>query len=186
MAYTAGNLHLRAGGVGKLEYIFDALTDTMATVIAAGYFNNSDDDLNLQAGDMIFCQCADGNMMLKVSAVSAAGVVTTQFAGGDMPINSAQGTASGALSVGFTEVNSGTGSAYVLPTPYAGAHLAVQKTGTATAGKSFITDDAGVTLNEQGDRTIVIENEGEGFHLVGASATRWHIRQVTMASNGLS
>ena len=71
MAYTAGNLHLRAGAPGDLTYTYDAASDTMATVITSGYFNNTDDDLNLVADDLIFCQCTDGNMWLRVSAVSS-------------------------------------------------------------------------------------------------------------------
>jgi len=52
MAYTAGNLVLMANGNGFNHYRYDT-TDTAATVDTSGYFNNSDDDLNLAVGDVI-------------------------------------------------------------------------------------------------------------------------------------
>lgn len=52
MAYTAGNLTLMSSGNGFAHYRYDT-TDTAATVDGDGYFNNSDDDLNLAVGDMI-------------------------------------------------------------------------------------------------------------------------------------
>lgn len=174
MAYTAGNLHLRAGAPGDLNYSYDAASDTMVTVIASGYFNNSDDGLNLVVDDLVFVQATDGNMWVRVSAVSS-GVVTTQLATGSMPANGVLGSASAALLVGHSEIGTGTGSAFTLPTPYAGAGVAVFKAGSATAGESFITDATGVTLNGQGDRTITIDAEGDNFCLVGVSTTQWRI-----------
>jgi hypothetical protein len=185
MAFDVTNLHLDPRAVGDLQYMYDAGSDTMATVIASGYFNNKDDAVNLAAEDLVWCQCSDGNMWLRVSSVVAStGVVTTQFAGGNLPINSAVGTASGSISMGYTEKNSGTASAHTLPTPYPGAEVIVFKTGTATAGQSFVTDATTVTLNEQGDRTITLHEEGEGFHLVGSSTTRWRIRQFVHSDAG--
>ena len=91
MAFTNANLHLLAGAVGDLNYKYDAGTDTLATVLAVGYLNNDDDDTNFQAEDLIWCQCTDGNMYLRVTAVSS-GSVTTQFAGGNLPIQTMPGT----------------------------------------------------------------------------------------------
>jgi len=52
MAYTAGNLVLMATGNGFNHYRYDT-TDAATTVDGDGYFNNSDDDLNLAVGDII-------------------------------------------------------------------------------------------------------------------------------------
>lgn len=183
MAYTAGKLHSRAGAPGYLTYTYDAGSDTLATVAASGYFNNSDDDLNLVVDDKIFVQGGDGNCFLRVSAQSS-GTITTEFAGGDLPNNGNCGSASGAISVGYQEKDSATASAHVLPTPYAGAHIAVHKTGSATAGQTFVTDATDVTINTQGDRTISLKEEGESFHLVGTSATRWRIQTLVSADAG--
>lgn len=54
MAYTAGNLvGLVNAAPGRMLYRYDS-TDAVDAVEDAGYFNNSDDDLNLQIGDLIF------------------------------------------------------------------------------------------------------------------------------------
>ncbi len=175
MAFTAANLHLVASGApGDLTYKYDAGADTMATVAASGYFNNTDDDQALVADDRILCDCSDGNMWLKVASISS-GAVTTQFAGGDLPHNGVAGSASAALSMGYTEIGTGTASAFSLPTPYAGARVSVFKAGSATAGESFITDATGVSLNGQADRTITIDGEGDNFELAGVSATQWRV-----------
>lgn len=56
MAYTAGNLlNLTPGAPpGRAMYRYDAPSgDDVDDVEVAGYFNNKDDDLNLQIGDRI-------------------------------------------------------------------------------------------------------------------------------------
>ena len=52
MAYTAGNLALLSSANGFNHYRYDTL-DAAATVDGSGYFNNSDDTLNLAVGDTI-------------------------------------------------------------------------------------------------------------------------------------
>lgn len=186
MAYTAGSLHLRAGAPGDLTYTYDAGSDAMATVATAGYFNNTDDDLNLTVDDLVWCQCTDGNMWLRVSAISS-GSVTMQYAGGNLPLQTpATGTAaalSAAVAVGHYEVGTSIASAsrYVLPTPYAGAEVLVRKDDSGSqifefdAGGSGAT---GITYDSVGNRRISLQNEGEGFHVVGVSATRWRIQYL--------
>jgi hypothetical protein len=182
MAYTSGNLHLMAGAPGDLSYTYDAASDAMATVAASGYFNNTDDNLNLTADDRIWCQCADGNMWLRVSAVSS-GTVTTQFAGGNLPIQTfSTGTAAAlnTLSVGFYEVGTSiaTASRNVLPNPYPGAELRVVKVDSGSqlfefhAGGSA-TGATGWTFDSVGNRVITLQTEGDMFHVVadGASGT---------------
>ena len=52
MAYTAGNLTLMSNGNGFSHYRYDT-TDAVTVVDGAGYFNNTDDTLNLAVGDII-------------------------------------------------------------------------------------------------------------------------------------
>lgn len=89
------------------------------------------------------------------------------------------GSASGSLTVpGIYELGTGTGTAFVLSgPPYVGARVRIYQAGSATGGKSVITDAAGSTINGQGDRTITFTGEGQAVSLVGVSATRWHIEQ---------
>lgn len=56
MAYTAGNLHCLVNappGRALYRYDCDGTVDDVDDVEAAGYFNNKDDNLNLQIGDRI-------------------------------------------------------------------------------------------------------------------------------------
>lgn len=194
MAFTAATLHLQAGAPGDLTYTYDAASDTMATVAAAGFFNNTDDDLNLTVDDRIWCQCTDGNMWLRVASISS-GAVTTEFAGGNLPLQTpATGTEaalSAAVAVGHYEVGTSiaTASRYVLPTPYAGAEVLVRKDDSGTqlfefdAGGSGAT---GITYDSVGNRRITIDAEGEGFHVVGVSATRWRVYALDGAGTAIA
>ena len=191
MAYTAGTLHLRAGAPGDLTYNHDAGSDTMATVLTAGYFNNTDDSLNLTVDDLIWSQCADGNFWHRVSAI-ASGSVTTQFAGGNLPLQTpatgTDATLSAAMAVGHYEVGTSisTASRYVLPTPYAGAEVLVRKNDSGSqifefdAGGSGAT---GITYDSVGNRRISLRNEANGFHVVGVSTTRWRIYNLDWAGS---
>lgn len=192
MAFTASNLHLQPGAPGDMDYIYDAGSDTMATVIAAGYFNNTDDDINLVAEDRIWCQCADGNIWLRVSSVSS-GSVTTQFAGGNLPLlTAATGTEaalSAAVGVGFMEFGTSiaTATRYVLPTPYPGAEFMARRIDSGTQAMEFDAGGSGatgITYDTTGNRRITSRYEGESFHVVGSSTTRWRIYGATFRSSG--
>ena len=190
MAYTAGNLHLRAAAPGNSRYEYNATTtgasDTLKEILVAGYFNNSDDDLNLVVGDTIWCRCTDGYMNVVVSAVSS-GSVTCQFAGGNLPPDQAQGSGTGAcdarLLVGAYELSSATGDGtsthWFLPTPYPGAEVSVRMDASMTTARHFDCGGATtVTLDSRGNRRIKLAVEGESFHVVGVSATRWRIKDL--------
>ncbi len=58
MAFDSARLQKMAGGGGAAglswyQYVTDG-TDTLATCEEDGYFNNTDDNLNLRVGDMIY------------------------------------------------------------------------------------------------------------------------------------
>lgn len=192
MAFDVTNLHLRAGAPGDLTYTYDAGSDTMATVNTAGYFNNTDDNVNLIAEDRIWCQCSDGNMWLRVTSVAAAGAVTTQFAGGNLPIQTfATGTEAAlvTLEVGYYEAGTvvATATRAVLPTPYPGAEVIVRKVGSGTQSQTFDAGGSGATsivYDAEGNRRITLRLEGEGFHVVGSSTTRWRINALHLTATG--
>ena len=194
MAYTAGNLHVRAGAPGDLTYTYDAGSDALATVLTAGYFNNTDDDLNLTADDVIWVQATDGNCWARVASISS-GSVTLQFAGGNLPIQTpTTGTvaAIATLLVGYYEIGSATGagdctaSRYVLPVPYAGAEVQVVRTDSGTVARHFdcATSATAIAYDGVGNRRIELKTEGDGFHVVGSSATRWRIRSLSFTATG--
>lgn len=78
MAYTAGNLVSIANAIGWNEYYYNAGSDAIATVNTAGYFNNTDDQLNLAANDIIHVKASDVTVRLRVVSVSS-GSVTTDY-----------------------------------------------------------------------------------------------------------
>lgn len=174
MAYTAGNLSLRPGAPGELFYYYDAGSDTMATVAVAGYFNNTDDNLNLAVDDCIFCQCTDGDLWVRVSAISS-GSVTVQAMSLDGPWHGVIGSVSASITVpGITELGTGTATAHSLGgAPYIGAKVTITKSGTATGGVTIVTNATTVTIDAAGDRTITMNGKGQSVTLLGVSTTRW-------------
>jgi hypothetical protein len=193
MTFNTANLHLVPGASGDLIYKYDAGSDTMATVIADGYFNNVDDAINLTVDDRIYCDCVDGNLVLKVSAISVAGVVTTQFAGGNLPIQTAatgtEAALSAALGAGFMEFGTSiaTATRYVLPTPYAGAEFMARRVDSGTQPMEFDAGGSGATTvvyDNTGNRRITSRYEGESFHVVGSAAARWRLYGANFRSSG--
>ena len=190
MAYTAGNLHLRAGAPGSMYYHYNATStgadDTLAEIIVAGYFDNADDDLNLVVGDTIWCRCSDGNMNVVVSSISSD-AVTCQFAGGNLPTQtggSGTGACDARLLVGQYELGSGTSANagqgtsthWMLPTPYPGAEVKVRLDCSMVTSRHFdCGGNTNVELDRRGNRRIVLTHEGDSFHVVGVSTTRWRI-----------
>ena len=200
MAFDTTNLrNINGDPSGDASYVYDAGSDTMATVAAAGYFNNSDDNQNLAADDRIWCQCSDGNMTLRVSAVSS-GSVTTQFAGGNLPIISQPGTGTAAAlasafsGVGQVEIASefGTATRYTLPTPYPGAEMKLLRVGSGSQGFSFDAGGSGATSIYIGSATatqqrrVVLQTELDMIHLVGISTTRWRVQGLNVNASAVA
>ena len=177
MAFNTANLvNVYSGPPGSGVYHYDAGSDSMATVFAAGYFNNTDDNQGLAADDTILCVCSDGDLFLRVASVSS-GSVTTSAMSLEGPWNGAAGSASAALSLGITE-HSGSASTFTLPTPVVGETVTVFKSATAS-GKVYTTDATDVTLSAGGERTITLDAQGAMFKLLAVTTTRW----VVIASN---
>ena len=211
MAYTAGQLFLHSNAPGDVTYFYDAGSDALATVMGVGYFNNTDDNLQLVAGDRIMVKATDGNATFIVAAVSTAtatlGQVALQYAGGDLPIQTyATGTeaALAKAKVGFYEVGTSiaTATRVVLPTPYPGAVVAVRKIGSGTQAVEF---DAGasasnvsLSASEQATsggtgvtydgtrRRITLKAETEGFRVRASSTSRWRIEDLDYNASAIS
>jgi hypothetical protein len=188
MAYDATALVLMSQGGGRRIFHYRTTADSMATVAAVGYFANKTNASNILANDEIWCRCTDGDFWLRASSVgtdTASGAVTTQTLGaGDGPYRGAVGTASAALLMGINELGTGTGSAFVLPTPYVGAHTQVTFMSTATANVTVTVSSAGVTIGSPaaGNTTITFTARGQSFDLIGVSATRWHLKSMVGAT----
>jgi hypothetical protein len=85
MAFSVSNLYnVYSGPPGFGVYLYKSDTDTRETVMASGYFNNTDDNINLAADDIIFVIGDAGGYSLRVDAVSS-GTVTTELGAGSGP-----------------------------------------------------------------------------------------------------
>ena len=99
-------------------------------------------------------------------------------------------SSSSRMRVGFYEVGTSiaTASRGVLPTPYPGARVVVRKVDSGTqlfefdAGGSGAT---GITYDSVGNRRITLQEEGEGFEVVGSSTTRWRLVNLDMDASAV-
>lgn len=206
MAFSATALQTRAGAPGALLYTYATSSDTMATVLASGYFQNVTYNTNFVAGDLIYCICSDGNMWVKVSSVTAStGAVVVQHAGGQLPIQTfATGSAAGdfGMKVGYYEIGTsvyGTGTRAVLPVPYPGAQVVVVKidsgttithfdAGASASNISWVDGTGGgtaVTFDGTARRMNLVQR-GDQFHVIGSSTSRWRIQNYFYHASAVS
>lgn len=82
MAFVTADLNNITGmPPGQAHYVYVSDTDDRATVAASGYFNNTDDDQNLAADDLIHVRGDQGFYTLRVDTVSAGAVTTDNSEG---------------------------------------------------------------------------------------------------------
>jgi hypothetical protein len=87
MAYDISNLALIAHGNNNKVYRYTTTADTLATVLASGYFGKDSTTLQqssdmLDAGDILFVSASDGLANLRVDSVSGT-TVTTEMGSGE-------------------------------------------------------------------------------------------------------
>ncbi len=80
MAFINANFYdTGVGAPGFGVFVYKSDSDTRETVMASGYFNNTDDNINLTADDRIMVSGDEGAYTLRVDTVSS-GTVTTDLA----------------------------------------------------------------------------------------------------------
>jgi len=87
MAYDISNLALIAHGNNNKVYRYTTTADTLATVLASGYFGKDSTSLQqssdmLDAGDILLVSASDGLANLRVDTVSGT-TVTTEMGSGE-------------------------------------------------------------------------------------------------------
>jgi hypothetical protein len=118
MAYSASNLYYNGDNYpGIANYTYKSDTDLQVTVIAAGYFNNTDDDLNLTVDDVIDVIGDQGNYRISVVSLSSGAVTTKVVTGNDTAIGAgATLTVSKAIHDGRTiYLDTAAGSVLTIP-----------------------------------------------------------------------
>src|SRR3990167_4324650 len=86
MAFNIANLALHSHAAGRKKYSYTTTADTLATVMASGYFGKDattgqDSSDMLAADDIIDVVATDGQMRLRVDTVSGTTVTTEVGAG---------------------------------------------------------------------------------------------------------
>lgn len=167
MAYTSGSLHLIGGSsVGNNLYHYDLTTDTLATMMADGYFNNSDDTLNLAAGDMILLNSIDnGTVLAEVTAVTS-NVVTLGTAKSEI-ITTGSLVSSVTTAILNTDVIVFTPTSITLNTlmaslPKKGQKLTLINQGISSSVTMAIQVASGAKVFSSDDLTSVITVKGGG------------------------
>lgn len=172
MAFASADLTLLSYGNGHGLYFHDAnsSSDTLATVAAAGYYNNTDDNLNLAAGDQIMVKATNGNAVLEVVSVSS-GSVTTR----DISVSAVQaGTTTQNLpATGIVTLGSTTAGTHNLAPPTAGDRLTVINTGVA--GNHIVTTTASVIFGSGSGTEVILPAIGVGVELLALSSTHYLI-----------
>jgi hypothetical protein len=158
MAYTQAELSGPVQfGDDKKKFHYDAenASDSLATVIASGYFNNTDDAIRMEVDDQIEVKTSAGLYLLQVTA-STGGAVTTTYIGGDYPVESAT-TAADLSAFGLSLLSGGvTGNEkiYVLPTP---TRAGQRKSLIAmTATDHSVTTTGGFFFGSTGEQSITL------------------------------
>lgn len=179
MAYTDGNLVLWAHGNGKKLFRYDSSTDAMATVNTAGYFNNTDDDIIMAVGDLIYVKASDSTAVLEVASLSSGAVTTSLIGGVGAEETVAGSTATVAIAAtGLTNLTSTAAQTVALGGPVAGAKKSIIKTGGSTAIITVNSGSTDITFDGT-NQNLTFDAANESVILEGISATRWGIMSNT-------
>ncbi len=167
MAYTAGNLHPQGGSsVGNTLYQYDLPTDTLATMMAVGYFNNTDDNLNLAAGDMVFLNASDGTSLAQVASVSS-GAVTLKVISNNQSILDGGLNSSITIPIGLADVFTFTPTSITLKLlmdslPEKGQKITLINQGITSSVTLAISVASGAKIFSSDDLTSTITVKGGG------------------------
>ena len=179
MAYTAGNLHLIGGSsVGNELYHYDYTTDTLDTIMTAGYFNNSDDNLNLAAGDLILINALDGNLLAEVASVSSGSVTLIKLTGDRQIISAVTLSSSIAIPIAGVDVLLATPTSVTTgmqfdSVPKKGQKLIVVNQGTTSSVTVAISAYTGSQMNVGANATATIKGKGGSVELIAVTSSVW-------------
>ena len=144
MAFSEPDLKSLGGQDGHTIYAYMSGDDTLATINTAGYFNNTDDNIELKAGDVIHVKGTDGNATLRVDAVSSGSVTTYGMGSVGLARDLTAASTLTAEDSGATLfLNSATEFATTLPAPQAGVSFRfICKAAPASASYTIVTADS--------------------------------------------
>jgi len=172
MAFVNSDLVLLAHGNDKKLFYYSSTSDSLATIYAAGYFNNTDDDIRMSAGDMLSVKGSDGVATLEVTAVSSGSVSTREIGGGNSVINTGSTTTTLA-ETGIVKLTGTTiGTHNLTSSPAAGGRVTILNAGVAA---HVITTTGTLMIGSTGADTVTLGGIGSGIELLAASTTQYLI-----------
>lgn len=159
-----------SGSKGILKSgFYKTSTDSLATVLASGYFNTFAS--TIKTGDLIYISASNGDVLAKMT--SSAGVVTSQVVQSFGGLSTSTSTASTLSPVGTSRITIAGAKTVALGPPFNGAVKRIVKDTTST-GILTVNVGAGVTLH--GSNTNILMNGQNGsVTLVGVSTTKWAV-----------
>lgn len=194
MAFDITNLRKVYQSPGFDGYVYTSSDDSWATIVTAGYFNNTDDDLNLAAGDRLEIKASDTEGVVKVSAVSS-GSVTVETVSTPAVIEALTGTSSATTSIpvkGFVTVSPvAAADAFQLEgAPVPGEKLDIVNISATTSAIALVLGATTSTVVFEygvmsGGNALQIKYGG-GVSLLGVSATEMRIMGIPMLQSASS
>ena len=184
MAYTAADLSgpVQLGDDKKI-FFYDAQDagDSLATVLASGYFNNFDDSIRMTVDDLVQVRTSAGQYTLQVTS-STGGAVGTTLVDGDIPVET--GATSAQLSgYGLSVLTGTTGGTYRLAAPTRAGQTKIILNVAAVA--DVISSTGGFTFGTTGALAITITGNaklGAGVELIARSTTQYLVAAMIEAS----
>lgn len=177
-AINTFNPGMQPGARGKAPvYHSYKTTDTLATVLASGYFNSIFGMLE-SVTDRIFVQASNGDVLIKPTV--ASGVVTSEALETWGSVATETSTASALAPVGVSVMTSTSAKTFSLTAPFAGARKSIIKTSASTTAIT-VRCVSGVTVDGTND-DIVMNGANDAVVLHGLSTTRW----LVLAQNSVT
>ena len=183
MAYARANLSGPLNlGADQALYRYTTTSETIAAVVAAGYFTNSTDNLRFKVGDLMDVK-GSNNTIVRTECVTVsttgAGVTFYVLPGQSVPVETTTG---GALGVYGTSFLNSTAAFTLHTAPTRAGHT---KKIVSLSGFATITTTGGaVVLSQTTNSTISLTGVGASVELTASSATNWVITAAGLVSVG--
>jgi hypothetical protein len=193
LAFLSGALNL--AGKGQPRLFFYDTADSLATVVAAGYFAecgagaDPSTSRGMEKGDIVIVRFYDsvttkatfyGVEYLEVTAVDSDGDVTASSSGNAAVTATADGLTTGLIQPGVDVVaitSAAAANIVTLPVPAPG----VRVVGSIGATGCEIRSLTGTTINAVAFPNELALAANSVFYATGLSATEWHIKTATKA-----
>ena len=173
MAYSRASLSGPVLGLGndKKLFIYATTADTLATIAAAGYINESTDNVRMENGDLMLTKDSNNNLGL-LEVINATGAGYTFFIAPGFD-NFTEVTTGGALSVYGTSFLNSTAAFTLHTAPIRAGH---KKTIVSIVAAPTLTTTGGANLLGAATTNVVtFVSAYSSLDLIARSSTSWAV-----------